>query len=48
MNEFLSRLVWLMCKNLIEAYLASDKQTINGMILIIVGKVVSKLEKKQA
>ncbi|XP_028804154.1 pentatricopeptide repeat-containing protein At1g03560, mitochondrial [Neltuma alba] len=44
-NEFLSQVVWIMRKKLIEAYPASDKQTIDGMLLIIVGKVVSELEK---
>ncbi|KAI9115942.1 hypothetical protein K1719_012872 [Acacia pycnantha] len=45
MNEFLSRFVWIMRKKLVEAYPASDKQTIDGMLLMIVGKVVSELEK---
>ncbi|KAF7829661.1 protein NUCLEAR FUSION DEFECTIVE 5, mitochondrial [Senna tora] len=45
MNEFLSRFVWLMRKKIVKAYPASDKQTIDGMLLIIVSKVVSELEK---
>lgn len=45
MNEFLSRFVWIMRKKVVEAYPDSDKQTIDGMLLIIVSKVVSELEK---
>ncbi|KAI4334863.1 hypothetical protein L6164_013571 [Bauhinia variegata] len=45
MNEFLSRFVWIMRKNLFQVYPDSDKQTIDGMLLIIVSKVVSELEK---
>lgn len=44
-NEFLSRFVWIMRKKLKEVYPSSDKQTIDGMLLIIVGKVVTELEK---
>uniref|UniRef100_A0A2P2J6B6 Uncharacterized protein MANES_05G158200 n=1 Tax=Rhizophora mucronata TaxID=61149 RepID=A0A2P2J6B6_RHIMU len=45
MNEFLSRFVWRMRGKLSEAYPDSDKQTIDGMLLIIVEKVVSEMEK---
>lgn len=45
MNEFLSRFVWIMRGKLSEAYPHSDKQTIDGMLLILVGKVVSEMEK---
>ncbi|KAF5445121.1 hypothetical protein F2P56_034195 [Juglans regia] len=45
MNEFLSRFVWIMRGKLAEAYPDCDKQTIDGMLLIIVGKVASEMEK---
>lgn len=45
MNEFLSRFVWIMRKRVTESYPNSNKQTIDGMLLIIVEKVVSELEK---
>lgn len=45
MNEFLSRFVWIMRGKLSEAYPDSDKKTIDGMLLIIVEKVVSKMER---
>lgn len=45
MNEFLSRFVWIMRKKLSEAYPDCDKNTIDGMLVIIVGKVVSEMEK---
>ncbi|KAL2538322.1 Protein NUCLEAR FUSION DEFECTIVE 5 [Forsythia ovata] len=45
MNEFLSRFVWRMRGKLSEAYTDCDKKTIDGMLLIIVGKVVSEMEK---
>lgn len=45
MNEFLSRFVWIMRGKLSEAYGDCDKRTIDGMLLIIVEKVVSELEK---
>ncbi|KAL6995695.1 hypothetical protein U1Q18_005829 [Sarracenia purpurea var. burkii] len=45
MNEFLSRFVWIMRRKLSEVYLDCDKKTIDGMLLIIVGKVVSEMEK---
>ncbi|OVA19078.1 Pentatricopeptide repeat [Macleaya cordata] len=44
MSEFLSRFTWIMKGNLSEAYPDCDKQTINGMLLVIVDKVVSVLE----
>ncbi|KAJ7957740.1 Pentatricopeptide repeat-containing protein [Quillaja saponaria] len=44
-NEFLSRLVWIMRGKLSEVYPDCDKQTIDGMLMIIVSKVVSELEK---
>ncbi|KAJ6681159.1 hypothetical protein OIU74_019603 [Salix koriyanagi] len=45
MNEFLSRFVWIMRGKLTEVYKDCDKQTINNMLLVIVGKVVSEMEK---
>ncbi|KAL0351861.1 UNVERIFIED_CONTAM: protein NUCLEAR FUSION defective, mitochondrial [Sesamum calycinum] len=45
MNEFLSRFVWIMRKKLSEAYPDCDKKTIDGMLAIIVEKVVSEMEK---
>lgn len=45
MNEFLSRFVWIMRGKLMEVYTDCDKQTIDGMLLIIVRKVVSEMEK---
>lgn len=45
MNEFLSRFVWIMRSKLSEVYPDSDKQTIDGMLLIIVEKVASEVEK---
>ncbi|XP_010257719.1 PREDICTED: protein NUCLEAR FUSION DEFECTIVE 5, mitochondrial [Nelumbo nucifera] len=45
MNEFLSRFVWIMRGKLTEAYPSCDKQTIDSMLLIIVEKVVSDMEK---
>ncbi|CAL0322393.1 unnamed protein product [Lupinus luteus] len=45
MNEFLSRFVWIMRKRVTESYPDSDKQTIDGMLLVIVENVVSELEK---
>ncbi|KAF5195638.1 Pentatricopeptide repeat-containing protein [Thalictrum thalictroides] len=45
MNEFLSRFVWIMRGKLALSYPDCDKQTINGMLLVIVEKVVEKLEK---
>lgn len=45
MNEFLSRFVWVMRKKLSEAYPDCDKNTIKGMLRIIVQNVVSEIEK---
>lgn len=45
MNEFLSRFVWIMRGKLTEVYKDSDKETINGMLLVIVGEVVSEMER---
>lgn len=44
-NEFLSRFVWIMRAKLLDSYPDSDKDTIDGMLLIIVEKVVSEIEK---
>ncbi|KAH6838052.1 hypothetical protein C2S53_003302 [Perilla frutescens var. hirtella] len=44
-NEFLSRFVWLMRKKLAEAYPECDKDTVNGMLVIIVENVLSEMEK---
>lgn len=45
MNEFLSRFVWIMRGKLNEVYTDCDKKTVDGMLLIIVGKVLSEMEK---
>lgn len=45
MNEFLSRFVWIMRGKLTVAFPESDKKTIDAMLLIIVAKVVSEMEK---
>ena len=45
MNEFLSRFVWIMRRKLSEVYSDCDKKTIDGMLLIIVEKVISEMEK---
>ncbi|XP_052201474.1 uncharacterized protein LOC127807561 isoform X2 [Diospyros lotus] len=44
-NEFLSRFVWIMRGKLSEVYHDCDKKTIDNMLLIIVGKVLSEMEK---
>ncbi|XP_059454537.1 pentatricopeptide repeat-containing protein At2g32630 isoform X1 [Corylus avellana] len=44
MNEFLSRFVWIMRGKLSQVYPDCDKQTIDGMLLIIVGKVAYEME----
>ncbi|KAK7321762.1 hypothetical protein VNO77_32681 [Canavalia gladiata] len=44
-NEFLSRFVWIMRKKVKEAYPDSDKSTIDGMLLVIVERVVLEMEK---
>ncbi|KAM7265544.1 hypothetical protein ACFE04_003227 [Oxalis oulophora] len=46
MNEFLSRFVFKMRGNLVVAYPNCDKQTIDGMLLVIVDKVVEVMEKE--
>ncbi|KAI3423046.1 uncharacterized protein J3R85_011338 [Psidium guajava] len=45
MNEYLSRFVWIMRGKLNQAYPDSDKQTVDGMLLIIVENVVAEMEK---
>ncbi|XP_002510403.2 pentatricopeptide repeat-containing protein At3g23020 [Ricinus communis] len=45
MSEFLSRFVYVMRGKLSDVYQDCDKQTIDSMLLIIVGKVVSEMEK---
>ena len=45
MNEFLSRFVWIMRRKLMEVYPECNKQTMDGMLLILVQKVVSEMEK---
>ena len=45
MNDFLSRFVWIMRGKLMELYIDYDKQTIDGMLFIIICKVVSEMEK---
>lgn len=44
LNEFLSRFVWIMRRNLNEAYPDADKNTIDMMLLVIVEKVVAEIE----
>ncbi|EPS61939.1 hypothetical protein M569_12852, partial [Genlisea aurea] len=43
--EFLSRFVWIMRKRLVDVYPDFDKKAIDGMLVIIVEKVVSEVEK---
>lgn len=45
LNEFLSRFAWLMRKKICEAYPECDKPTVDGMLLVIVRKVVAEMEK---
>lgn len=45
LTEFLSRFVWIMRRKLSEVYLDCDKDMIEGMLLVIVGKVVSEMER---
>lgn len=45
MNEFLSRMVWIMRGKLSEVYVDSDRQTIDAMLMIIASKVVAEIEK---
>ncbi|GFY86172.1 pentatricopeptide (PPR) repeat-containing protein [Actinidia rufa] len=44
-SEFFSRFLWIMRCKLSEVYSDCDKKTIDDMLLIIVGKVVSEMEK---
>lgn len=44
-NEFLSRFVWIMRGKISETFPDYDKQTVNSMLLMIVEKVVSEMEK---
>ncbi|CAJ1972450.1 unnamed protein product [Sphenostylis stenocarpa] len=44
-NEFLSRFVWIMRKKVKEAYPDSDKATVDGMLVAIVERVTSEMEK---
>ncbi|KAK7280667.1 hypothetical protein RJT34_25734 [Clitoria ternatea] len=44
-NEFLSRFVWIMRKKMKDAFPDSDKSTVDGMLLVIVERVVSEMEK---
>ncbi|KAM1872911.1 hypothetical protein ACFX13_006811 [Malus domestica] len=45
-RDFLSRFVWIMRQKLSESYLGSDKATVDGMLLIIVERVVAEMEKR--
>ncbi|KAJ0257398.1 Protein NUCLEAR FUSION DEFECTIVE 5 [Hirschfeldia incana] len=44
-NEFLSRFVWIMRGKVSEAFPDSDKKTVDGMLLLIVEKVVDEIER---
>lgn len=44
-NEFLSRFVWIMRPKLNGAYPDCDKETVDGMLRLIVQKVVAEMEK---
>ncbi|XP_030490095.2 pentatricopeptide repeat-containing protein At1g03560, mitochondrial [Cannabis sativa] len=44
-NEFLSRFVWIMRGKLTDSYPDFNKETIDGMLLVIVEKVVLEIEK---
>ncbi|CAA7013588.1 unnamed protein product [Microthlaspi erraticum] len=44
-NEFLSRFVWIMRGKVAEAYPDCDKKMIDGMLLLIVEKVVEEIER---
>ncbi|XP_004499166.1 uncharacterized protein [Cicer arietinum] len=44
-NEFLSRFAWIMRKKVKESYPECDKTTVDGMLLVIVERVVSEMEK---
>ncbi|KAL6141387.1 hypothetical protein ACLB2K_059675 [Fragaria x ananassa] len=43
-NEFLSRFVWIMRQKLNVAYPGCDKETVDGMLMVIVQKVVEEME----
>lgn len=45
MNEFLSRFVWIMRGKLMAVYNNSDKQTIDAMLMFIVSKILSEVDK---
>ncbi|KAG6598456.1 Pentatricopeptide repeat-containing protein, partial [Cucurbita argyrosperma subsp. sororia] len=45
MNEFLSRFVWIMRGKISETFPDYDKKTVDAMLLMIVEKVVSEMEK---
>ncbi|KAB2606529.1 pentatricopeptide repeat-containing protein [Pyrus ussuriensis x Pyrus communis] len=44
-RDFLSRFVWIMRQKLSESYPGSDKATVDGMLLIVVERVVAEMEK---
>ncbi|XP_010477170.1 PREDICTED: protein NUCLEAR FUSION DEFECTIVE 5, mitochondrial-like [Camelina sativa] len=44
-NEFLSRFVWIMRGKVSEAYPDCDKKMVDGMLLLIVEKVVEEIER---
>uniref|UniRef100_A0A1J3IIY4 Protein NUCLEAR FUSION DEFECTIVE 5, mitochondrial n=1 Tax=Noccaea caerulescens TaxID=107243 RepID=A0A1J3IIY4_NOCCA len=44
-NEFLSRFVWIMRGKVAEAYPDCEKKAIDGMLLLIVEKVVEEIER---
>ncbi|KAE8713403.1 Protein NUCLEAR FUSION DEFECTIVE 5 [Hibiscus syriacus] len=44
-NEFLSRFIWITRGKLTEVYTDCNKETIDGMLLVIVEKVVEEMEK---
>ncbi|GMJ15408.1 Ribosomal Pentatricopeptide Repeat Protein 2, NUCLEAR FUSION DEFECTIVE 5 [Hibiscus trionum] len=44
-NEFLSRFIWIMRGKLTEVYVDCNKVTIDGMVIVIVEKVVEEMEK---
>ncbi|KAK8683765.1 hypothetical protein V6N13_039815 [Hibiscus sabdariffa] len=45
LNEFLSRFIWIMRGKLSEVFTDCNKETIDGMLLVIVEKVVEEMEK---
>ncbi|KAI5392933.1 pentatricopeptide repeat-containing protein At5g04810, chloroplastic [Lathyrus oleraceus] len=44
-NEFLSRFAWIMRKKVKESYPDSDKSTVDAMLLVIVERVASEMDK---